>query len=169
MNPVALRFRVAGIPVKLNLQFKLAAAEWETTQNAITAQAGSAPYAVRLTIGQLDRLDDVTGLLVWRVAGFVVHWDIAYAVERQNGAHGFRGKTRRRGAKSGPVRSKLVGVLLIDEGRRAHHEGKRYRPMGAASKMGGRPHLIWFSLLSSRLMPRRSIRGRRTRPAIGPK
>jgi hypothetical protein len=41
--------------------------------------------------------------------------------------------------------------------------------MGAASKMGGRPHLIWFSLLSSRLMPRRSIRGRRTRPAIGPK
>lgn len=77
MNPVALRFRVAGIPVNLNLQFKLAAAEWETTQNAITAQAGSAPYAVRLTIGQLDDLDHVRGLLVWRVAGFVVHWNLA--------------------------------------------------------------------------------------------
>ena len=77
MNSVALRFPVAGIPVKLNLQLKLAAADGETTQNAITAQAGSAPYAVRLTIGQLDRLDDVTGLLVWRVTGFVVHRDIA--------------------------------------------------------------------------------------------
>ena len=76
MDPVALRFRVAGIPVKLNLQFKLAAADWETTQNAITPRAGSAPHAVRLTIGQLDRLDNVMDLLGWRVAGFVVHRDL---------------------------------------------------------------------------------------------
>ena len=103
MNPVALRFRVAGIPVKLNLQLKLAAADWETTQNAITAKAGSAPYALRLTIGQLDRLDDVTGLLVWRVAGFVVHQDIAYAVERQNDAHGFRGRQEEAGLRGAAI------------------------------------------------------------------
>src|SRR4029450_11255274 len=103
MNPVALRFRVAGIPVKLNLQLKLAAAHWWPAQSAMTAKAGSAPYAIRLTIGQLDRLDDVTGLLVWRVAGFVVHRDIAYAVERQNDAHGFRGRQGEAGLRGAAI------------------------------------------------------------------
>ena len=146
MNPVALR-RVAGIPVKLNLQFKLVAADWETTQNAITAQAGSAPYAVRLTTGQLDRPDDVTGLVVWRVAGFVVHRDIAYAVERQNGAHGFRGKTR----GSGAHRNRNLLTNPQQAGWRSSLEGEMRAPVKklpaygrCVQKSPDRPHLTWF-------------------------
>jgi hypothetical protein len=67
VDAVPVGFRVAVIPVELDLELELSVAHDGPAHRASAARARPAPYAIRTTIRQLDGVGHLTSFPEWDV------------------------------------------------------------------------------------------------------